>query len=144
MFIALKKFLVFGALFFVISTNAQEIDFSKETKIGTVVIRAVNKMEPIDLLKEFRPGQVFLKRENFLQESQVNRNYEINQTLVFGAYRFLNFNVNDFHVKHGKGRLPRAYLQKRSGHYIFESYSEQYRNLDMKKAFFDVSELYRR
>jgi len=71
----------------------------------------------------------------------LNNNYNINKKLNLKSFSFVMINSND--IEDGYFTIPFSDLKNKPSKYIYETYSEIYDNLNLKKSFFKLADLYK-
>jgi len=83
------------------------------------------------------PSSIYFAKPEFLY---INSDFNLNNRLQLNNYKFVLLNVND--IEDGYYAIPFSSLWNPPSSYIFDSYQKIYHNLNLKKSFFKVSQLY--
>ena len=83
------------------------------------------------------PKSIYLAKPDFLY---FNSNFNLDKRLQLNNFNFVFLNEKD--IEDGYNVIPLTRLWNPPSSYIFDTYQKIYNNMNLKKSFFKVSDLY--
>jgi hypothetical protein len=77
---------------------------------------------------------------SFNEPINLNSNYSINKKLNLKSYSFVKIDIED--IENGYFTIPFCDLKNIPSSYIYDTYSKIQDNLNIKKSFFKIADLY--